>query len=803
MLHSEALDPQLTEAVKKVRGCLNRATPETFHMFVPDLMWVIETLPTSSLTENITPVVLKFSTQSQTSLRMVAMACGVFALVPIVKNAVSHLVASHLMETLCNEIISMITDEKLSSSAEDRLTRAQQLCVIVGSLYSYGLISSEIVSDLMKAIIDPNLIPGTDSTRHHFRPLFQRGANCSMLLALVQSSWWRISRETTVISQVAALFVNALNSSRLDDSIKSSPIDADDAARGRFTSETLYSIFSPLASSASSTRSSSFGEGTVKMEGSEGALSSIMAMSKRKLSKEKQSALTTGVAEDIRRVHEYILAAVGYAITPSSSSTPSSSRQKQARASSGALRPLSALEESALSVSLAAVLDTEKKGRWWLVGSAWEKQNYDMEKVSIGSGKTEEEKKGENKKRKSKVKSKEEKITEETSEDQEGNEDDEHRSSLLKSKKMGVESSESHEAGSSADMSSFIHQLARSLRLSTAGRRAILAATVLATDCDDAAERIIRLGLKGSNAFDIPFVLLECCAQEAEWNPFYAHTGVRLCNSHRSHLRSFTNCLRDTLREIVSSSLSSSTSSAIPPDRLRRILHSARFAAILISEGHVGISFLTLSVTAESEAEKLDEEDNSRSNDLTRSLPLTIPQTKEAELFVEMCLASLAAYRPIDGAIEAIQRLSGINENMAAKKKKKKPQKKYKKVGEDDYDEYEIDEELDAEDEEEEKEKLRRMSEQMKRVKSWLQMMVREGVLKKKRQLADLIVRMDASWRDSEGDASKAMNEDDEVFGKKIKRKKNDNSLNTSSVKQLVQNAITQIEDGLEAMEMK
>eukprot|EP00770_Monocercomonoides_exilis_P003899 MONOS_3880.1-p1 / transcript=MONOS_3880.1 / gene=MONOS_3880 / organism=Monocercomonoides_exilis_PA203 / gene_product=unspecified product / transcript_product=unspecified product / location=Mono_scaffold00095:108201-110693(+) / protein_length=770 / sequence_SO=supercontig / SO=protein_coding / is_pseudo=false len=770
MLHSEALDPQLTEAVKKVRGCLNRATPETFHMFVPDLMWVIETLPTSSLTENITPVVLKFSTQSQTSLRMVAMACGVFALVPIVKNAVSHLVASHLMETLCNEIISMITDEKLSSSAEDRLTRAQQLCVIVGSLYSYGLISSEIVSDLMKAIIDPNLIPGTDSTRHHFRPLFQRGANYS---------------------------------SRLDDSIKSSPIDADDAARGRFTSETLYSIFSPLASSASSTRSSSFGEGTVKMEGSEGALSSIMAMSKRKLSKEKQSALTTGVAEDIRRVHEYILAAVGYAITPSSSSTPSSSRQKQARASSGALRPLSALEESALSVSLAAVLDTEKKGRWWLVGSAWEKQNYDMEKVSIGSGKTEEEKKGENKKRKSKVKSKEEKITEETSEDQEGNEDDEHRSSLLKSKKMGVESSESHEAGSSADMSSFIHQLARSLRLSTAGRRAILAATVLATDCDDAAERIIRLGLKGSNAFDIPFVLLECCAQEAEWNPFYAHTGVRLCNSHRSHLRSFTNCLRDTLREIVSSSLSSSTSSAIPPDRLRRILHSARFAAILISEGHVGISFLTLSVTAESEAEKLDEEDNSRSNDLTRSLPLTIPQTKEAELFVEMCLASLAAYRPIDGAIEAIQRLSGINENMAAKKKKKKPQKKYKKVGEDDYDEYEIDEELDAEDEEEEKEKLRRMSEQMKRVKSWLQMMVREGVLKKKRQLADLIVRMDASWRDSEGDASKAMNEDDEVFGKKIKRKKNDNSLNTSSVKQLVQNAITQIEDGLEAMEMK
>lgn len=50
-----------------------------------------------------------------------------------------------------------------------------------------------------------------------------------------------------------------------------------------------------------------------------------------------------------------------------------------------------------------------------------------------------------------------------------------------------------------------------------------------ANDCEDACEHIEALRLKGENSYDIAPVILECCAQESEYNPFYAHTAVLLC----------------------------------------------------------------------------------------------------------------------------------------------------------------------------------------------------------------------------------------------------------------------------------
>lgn len=51
----------------------------------------------------------------------------------------------------------------------------------------------------------------------------------------------------------------------------------------------------------------------------------------------------------------------------------------------------------------------------------------------------------------------------------------------------------------------------------------------------DAAERLLRLPLKGAAERDIPRVILHCCLQEKAWNPFYAMVMNRVAAVSKTH----------------------------------------------------------------------------------------------------------------------------------------------------------------------------------------------------------------------------------------------------------------------------
>ena len=51
----------------------------------------------------------------------------------------------------------------------------------------------------------------------------------------------------------------------------------------------------------------------------------------------------------------------------------------------------------------------------------------------------------------------------------------------------------------------------------------------------DAAERLLRLDLKGAAQRDVPRVVLHCCLQETSYNPFYALVMARVARVSKSH----------------------------------------------------------------------------------------------------------------------------------------------------------------------------------------------------------------------------------------------------------------------------
>lgn len=73
-------------------------------------------------------------------------------------------------------------------------------------------------------------------------------------------------------------------------------------------------------------------------------------------------------------------------------------------------------------------------------------------------------------------------------------------------------------------------ELAKQQRMNTDVRRSVFVAIMGSSDCDDALEKVLRLNLKGAQEREVARVIIECCCQEASYNPFYAHLAERVCD---------------------------------------------------------------------------------------------------------------------------------------------------------------------------------------------------------------------------------------------------------------------------------
>ncbi|XP_075068220.1 nucleolar MIF4G domain-containing protein 1 [Mixophyes fleayi] len=148
--------------------------------------------------------------------------------------------------------------------------------------------------------------------------------------------------------------------------------------------------------------------------------------------------------------------------------------------------------DTRLRVSLENLLEADKVGRWWIVGSSW-------------SGAP-----------------------------------------------MIGQSSAKMPAPGVGKLSAKIMDLARKQRMNTDIRRNIFCVLMTSEDYLDAFEKLLKLGLKHHQEREIVHVLIDCCLQEKSYNPFYAFLSSKFCEYDRRFQMTFQFSMWDKFKDLGS-----------------------------------------------------------------------------------------------------------------------------------------------------------------------------------------------------------------------------------------------------------
>ncbi|KAM3929089.1 nucleolar MIF4G domain-containing protein 1 [Leptodactylus fuscus] len=148
--------------------------------------------------------------------------------------------------------------------------------------------------------------------------------------------------------------------------------------------------------------------------------------------------------------------------------------------------------DTRLRVSLENILEADKVGRWWIVGSSWSGAPM------IGQ-------------------------------------------STAKTSAQAV-----------GKVSAKIMDLARKQRMNTDIRRNIFCVVMTSEDYLDAFEKLVRLGLKDQQEREIVHVLIDCCLQEKTYNPFYSFLSSKFCEYDRRFQMTFQFSMWDKFRDLAS-----------------------------------------------------------------------------------------------------------------------------------------------------------------------------------------------------------------------------------------------------------
>ncbi|XP_063777970.1 nucleolar MIF4G domain-containing protein 1 [Pseudophryne corroboree] len=148
--------------------------------------------------------------------------------------------------------------------------------------------------------------------------------------------------------------------------------------------------------------------------------------------------------------------------------------------------------DTRLRVSLENIMEADKVGRWWIVGSSW-------------SGAP-----------------------------------------------MIGQSSVTKPSQTIGKLSAKIMDLARKQRMNTDIRRNIFCVLMTSEDYLDAFEKLLKLGLKHHQEREIVHVLIDCCLQEKCYNPFYAFLSCKFCEYDRRFQMTFQFSMWDKFKDLGS-----------------------------------------------------------------------------------------------------------------------------------------------------------------------------------------------------------------------------------------------------------
>jgi nucleolar MIF4G domain-containing protein 1 len=200
-----------------------------------------------------------------------------------------------------------------------------------------------------------------------------------------------------------------------------------------------------------------------------------------------------------------------------------------------------------LRIGLTDIRDTDKKGKWWLVGASWK---YDYEKHDTQTPTTHESKDS-----------------------------------------TQIMSSE-------GDGTTNLLQLAREQRMNTDIRRAIFVTIMSATDFKDAHVRLLNLRLKRAQEPEIARVLIHCAGSEQSYNPYYTLIARKVCTD-RSVKKSFQFALWDIFKSLGEKKEGEASSDQDEEESegmtTRKIVNLGRMFGELIANGRVPITSLKAS----------------------------------------------------------------------------------------------------------------------------------------------------------------------------------------------------------------
>jgi nucleolar MIF4G domain-containing protein 1 len=139
-----------------------------------------------------------------------------------------------------------------------------------------------------------------------------------------------------------------------------------------------------------------------------------------------------------------------------------------------------------------------------------------------------------------------------------------------------------------------LSQLAREQRMNTEIRRGIFVAIMSASDYQDAYMRITKLQLKRKQEFEIPKVLIHCAGAEKSYNPYYTLIAKRLCGDVKLK-KSFQFSLWDIFKKMGESDDDEDADDDYNDGDLldtRQIVNLAKMFGSLIVEGGLGLGVL-------------------------------------------------------------------------------------------------------------------------------------------------------------------------------------------------------------------
>ncbi|KUI62241.1 Suppressor of glycerol defect protein 1 [Cytospora mali] len=202
-----------------------------------------------------------------------------------------------------------------------------------------------------------------------------------------------------------------------------------------------------------------------------------------------------------------------------------------------------------LRIGLKDIEESDKRGKWWLVGASWAGRDEKSETQRKAKAAT----------------------------DDDGDSDAE--SILLSSDDEAM-----------PDLAA----LAREQNMNTDVRRSIFIAVMSANDYEDAYARVTKLRLNKHRQKEIAYVVMQCACVEQQYNPYYALVAKRLCSDGRIRF-AFQDSLWKFFRRLGESTFGEDADEEDEEDEsidIRRVFNLSKMFGFLVANGAIGLSVL-------------------------------------------------------------------------------------------------------------------------------------------------------------------------------------------------------------------